>query len=354
MNGFERLQNVQHAHPYEELDEKQLEPYIQNPEHVHYLHNEQYHRYLKIHKVALSEGGHQALLEIAQSLEQEYMPLYLDASAWSYAELAMFDANRPQEDRLAFLEQAKELWSTGLERQVQLETTPYSVVFDEYDESYRMATSLAFLPLMRVLVNGDVDSTTRNEVLKDVSSIALTVSDDIEKMMEAGYNSNAKQSSGLLHELNALMVLLTIDDPRYVPLPSTARADSGYYYPEQTHDISILNQHWGKIKKVLPVEIKSRPSRKDRLRYNALLIRGRMHLTPDGVDPLKTTHALYSHAQGDPDLGDTLIVERLKNDLRRMLSLYQQGGSSNGIALNSLTKFYSTRNVAKEYPGLAV
>jgi hypothetical protein len=354
MDGFERLQLAQHRYPEQAIDEQQIETFLHNPQHSQYLQNEQYHRYLRMHKVALGNGGHETLLQIAHSLEQEYMPTYIDAAAWSYAELAMFQTSLPQEDRLIFLQKADSLWSSALHRQVQFETTPYSAIFDEHDESYRIATSLAFVPLMESLIHGDVDSATRRAVMKDVSNIALSLSDEVNRMYEAELPTNAKLLSGLQHELNTLLLLLYCDDPKHVPMPATARADSGYYHREQTHDISIINQHWGKIKKVVAVEVKASPTRKDRLRYNALIIRGKMYFTPDGRDPGKTASAMYAIAHGEADLNEMVLIERLSGELKRMLDFYQKGGTHSGVALNSLTRFYDRRNVAREYPGLAV
>jgi len=354
LSGYATLQELQQYEPDQMLDNEQVMPYVENPSHLKYLENPDYHRYLKIHKVALGISGYRELRSIGAALENEYMPRYLDAAAWAYAEAAIFDSRQPINDRLELLVSAEGLWTTALEREIQLETTEYSAVFDEFDTSYRLATSLAFTPLMESIIRGDVTPEARQEVLFDITAIANDVSVQMGRCIQNGNKTEVNGYSGLLHELNALSALLHNDDPRYVPMPATARADSGYYHREQTHDISIINQHWGKVKKVLPVEIKASPSLRDRRRYRALVIRGKMHLTPDGVDPRKTTDIFYKHARSEANLTEVLTAERLSRDVQDMLRLYQKGGSPDRLALDSLTRFYDSQKVADVYPGLAI
>jgi hypothetical protein len=352
--GYDTLQEIQQYTTGEILDAEKIDPYVIDPSHLKYLENDWYHHYLKMHKVTLGQSGYEELYEIGEALEGAYMPRYIDAAAWSFAEVSIFDRTRTQEERRALLVRAEDLWVTALEREVQLETTEYSAVFDEVDTPYRIATAIAFTPLIGALINGDIASEVREKVLADVAAIAQNAANDMTRAVDNGFRSQISAYSGLLHESNALSALLYNDDPRYVPLPATARADSGYYHRGQTHDISIINQHWGTVKKVLPVEIKASPSRRDKKRYKALVIRGKMHLTPDGVDPRKTTQAFYNYSQGTADLSEVLVVERLSHDVRTMLSLYQKGGTPEGVATGGLTRFYDTKTVASVYPGLAI
>lgn len=352
--GYDTLQEIQQYATDEALDTARIDPYVIDPSHLKYLENEWYHHYLKMHKVTLGESGYRELCEIGEALEGAYMPRYIDTAAWSFAEVSIFDRTRTQEERLDLLARAEGLWITALEREVQLETTEYSAVFDEYDTPYRLATAIAFTPLIGSLIKGDITGEVRRKVLTDVATIAQSAAQDMTKAVDNRFRSQISTYSGLLHELNALSALLYNDDPRYIPFPATARADSGYYHRDQTHDISIINQHWGTVKKVLPVEIKASPSLRDKKRYKALVIRGKMHLTPDGVDPRKTTQAFYDYVNHTADLTEILTVERLSRDVRIMLSLYQKGGTPEGVAVGGLTRFYDTKSVAKMYPGLAV
>lgn len=343
MNGHSSLSEKQQFEPEKGIVVAEVEPYIADTSHLKYLEQPAFHRYLKMHKITLGSSGYVELERIGLELEQEYMPRFLDSAAWAYAEIAMYDSSRDKIERLDLLARSHELWETALEREIQLSSYEYSAVFEEPDSPYRVATSIAFAPLMNALVSGDVNAEVRANVLSDVSRIANDVSDQITKTIDCGYRAEANAYTGLLHELNALMALLYIDDPRYMPLPATARADTGYYHREQTHDITVINQHWGTVKKVLPVEIKASPSRRDRQRYNALIVRGKMHLTPDGVDPRKATRAFYDHAGGVATVEQMNQNDRLANGLRDMLRVYQKGGSPRLIALNSLTRFYDSK-----------
>jgi len=355
MPGYDTLQELRADTTNDEVELGAVEPYILNTSHLKFLENDTYHRYLKMHKVALGASGYRELEHIGESLEGQYMPRFVDAGAWSFAEIGLFDQTRTRSERFEFVERAESLWQTALNREMQLNrSVQYGSLIDEHDTPHRLAVTLAFAPLMKDLVKGDVTSSVRMDVLRDVVSIAHMTASDMTAAREGGSISEANGYLGLMHEINAYSALLYNDDPRYIPMPATARGDSGYYHREQTHDMSVINQHWGTVKKVLPIEIKASASLRDRKRYRALIIRGKMHLTPDGVDPRKTNDAFNRYVDGTANLKDTLIVERLSHDVRDMLRLYQRGGTYERVALGGLTRFYTTRDVAKTYPGLAV
>lgn len=147
------------------------------------------------------------------------------------------------------------------------------------EELVRIADTLSLIysPLVKSMVVGNVTDTVRHQVFSESALLGKIVADELERYSQAGCVDEVRAFVGLAHEVNALNTMLYIDDPRYLPMPSSARADSGYYHPEQTHDMVIINQHWGTIKKVIPAEIKGRTSLRDRQRYKALLIRGKMH-----------------------------------------------------------------------------
>jgi len=346
------LDHVQNDWTDEVIDSAAVAPYLEDTSHRKYLENPAYNHYLKMHKVALGQSGYVELGAIADQLSTEYMPRFLDASAWAYAERGIFDQSQSVVDRIEFVSKADEIWQTALKRESTLQTTEYSYFFDEYESPHRLALNIAFVPLMKSLVVGDVTDAIRQQTLRDVTHLAADAAGEMTRAFDAGVKSTGNQFSGLVHELNVLSALLYINDPRYLPLPATARADSGYYHRKQTHDISILNQHWGTVRKVIPLEVKASASRGDRRRYDALIIRGKMHLTPDGVDPRKTAEAFYNVAQGGSMIHEEIIAEQLSTDLREMLRLYQRGQAVEKLGTHSLTRFYDTKQVAESFPGL--
>lgn len=352
--GFHALQESLHNQPEARLDEARLEPFVQNTSHKKYLENETYHRYLKMHKVAVNSSGARELYMIGEELSGEYMPQYKDAAAWAYAESGLLDTSASTVERIRRVSLAEQQWSEALDTESQLQSTEYSALFTEPDTQYRLAIALAYAPLIKSVIVGNVTPGVRRQVLADTTLFSAEISEQISRYGSVGDREMVNGFIGLAHELNALMALLYLDDPRYVPFPSTARADSGYYHPQQTHDIMVINQHWGTIKKVIPMEIKARPSRRDRMRYKALLVRGKMHLTAEGVDPRMTSQSFHRYQQGEATLQDTIDIEKISTDLREMLRLYQKGVTPESLAVNSITRFYNSKELDQRYPEIAV
>lgn len=352
--GFDTLSDSLSQPTRDELSAEALEPFTdERASHRTFLENETYHRYLKIHKVALGASGTKELQEIAAQLEKEEIPTYLDAAAWAYAETGLMSASMSAVERVDAISHAEELWEQALKKHISLESSDAADFFNEPADAYRYALPLAFSPLMKSIVVGNVTPAIRQQAIKDTTSFAAAVAEEIETYREQGEVSKLNTFVGLLHELNALITLLYLDDPRYIPMPSTARADTGYYHREQTHDIMVINQHWGKIQKIIPIEIKSKASARDRRRYRALLVRGKMHLAVRGYDPIETARSYERHLNGKSTVNDMIDTEKMATDLREMLRLYQQGHTPDSVALHSLTRFHKSPSLEKAHPEIA-
>lgn len=321
-------------------------PYVNDPSHLKYLDHPAFHEYIALQKTAVEP---KALLNLGNELAQEYMPRYTAAAASIFAEVGLTDEARSSVERCRLIGRAEELWKVSIERGDVIAASEYAASFDEPESTYRHAVSLACTPLMKSIAVGNVTEVTRHGAMRNILSLAELVSDEISAYSAAGDKDTVSGFVGFAHELNALMALLYMDDPRYVPLPSTARADTGYYHREQSHDIVVVNQHWGTIKKIIPIEVKSRPSQRDRKRYNALLVRGKMHLSITGSDPRETIHAFARIQKGVADVGDSVSIERMSTAFREMLHLYNKGETVGGDVL----RFYDSPALYTAYPEIA-
>lgn len=331
----------------------EIEPYLCEYAHAEYLKNDTFHRYLKMHKVAPGTSGLKIIRSIGDELKDEYMPTLKDAAAWAYAESGMFDTSLSTVERVDLVTKAEELWTLAVKREIGLQTSEYGQYFDEPDSPYRLALPLAYAPLMKSIIVGNVTAEVRQQALRDTVSMASEVSSEIERYENAGIISSKNMFVGLSHELNALSTFLYLDDPRYIPMPSTSRADTGYYHRAQTHDIMIINQHWGTVKKIIPIEIKAKARMRDRRRYKSLIIRGKMHLATSPENDSETTTAYVNMLNGVATVADIVDIERIATETREMLRLYQQGSTATELALRSLTRFQQSKNLERAYPEIA-
>jgi len=351
--GYDVLQDSFHERLDIPVDVDAVEPFLSSESHRTYLENNAFHRYLKMHKVTTGISGAKELQVLGRELEGSYMPTHTDAAAWAYAEAGLTDTSLSAVDRVDLVTKAEALWERALKTDIHLQSSEYGVFFDEPSAAYRYALPLAFTPLMKSVVIGNVTTPVLQRTLADTVAFSSAVSDEIRRYDEAD-NVNAKNMFiGLLHEINALSTLLYMEDPRYIPMPSTARADTGYYHPSQTHDIMVLNQHWGTIRKVIPIEIKAKASSRDRRRYRSLIIRGKMHLGTNGADPTETAASFERLLDGAPEPHDAVGIERIATEVRELLRLYQQGVTPEALAMRSLTRFHKSPSLERAHPEIA-
>src|SRR5919202_2234845 len=282
--------------------------------------------YLSMPKGLTDEEGGGRLELLAQELKNEWMPGYLDVAGWASAEAALTLHSKDTVARIELLDQAIDCWQRAIISQEHINHDPAHEWLREDGDSYRLALNIAFAPLMKALVVGNVTPATIERVFADTMAIPQAASIQRSLAYTAGDTTAACDLLGFGHECNALLTLLYMNDPRHVPLPSSARAGSGYDYPEDTHDIVVINQHWGDILKVVPVEVKSKASQRDLKRYKALIIRGKMHLSLTGkYSPEHTLEAFRQLYEGQPTPLAQQTVHYATSTMRELLQLYQKG-----------------------------
>ena len=349
--GYDAHQSVQLAPPTDEVPFSQpLGTYEHLTFHREYLKNEAYHKYLQMHKVFVGESGARKLVEIGDQLSGEELPHYLDAAGWAYAEAGLVLAKESAVSRVELIKAAEECWKQSLQNQQYLLDDRAPGGLYEETGGHRTAMNLAYAPLMKAVAVGNVTTGVRERTFAD--NLAITQLNNLQlRFATKEHDRDAVAAHvGFAHEANAMLTLLGLNDPRYIPLPSSARADTGYYHQNQTHDITVINQHWGDIKKVIPLEIKAKASARDRERYKALIVRGKMHLSVAGSnDPTRTTEA-FSNVYNDiatPE--DVHIVDHASSTVLNLLKLYQRGASNAVENVTSRTKFHDARYVAPHY-----
>jgi len=351
--GSDALKSAEYFGSSDNLGRKIVTPYIGENSHWKYLENATFDEYLQMPKVIVDAEGAQRLIEIGDELAFETMPRFLDAAGWAYAEAGLALSGDTAEHRVQLLIEAERMWSRALVNDLDLGRRYEERWTTNENMSHRLALNLAYAPLMKSIVVGNVADSVREKVMQDTAALATGSVRVMDELYANGHEAASSMHFGFLFEANALMTLLNINDARYIPIPSTARADSGYYHASQTHDISIINQHWGEIKKIIPAEIKSHSTRKQRERYQALLIRGKMHLSVNDHDPRSTVKVFQSIVDGTASEKDVASIESMSVKLRDMLRLYQKGVTPEGLASKSLTRFHDASKAAEVYPELS-
>jgi hypothetical protein len=132
--------------------------------------------------------------------------------------------------RIALINQATSYWERALTSQEQINNDPSHEWLRNETTPYRTALNLAFVPLMKSLVTGNVTDMIRERTFAD--TLAITQASTVQRALafQAGDLDATGDHIGFEHECNALLTLLYMDDPRHAPLPSLARSGTGYDY----------------------------------------------------------------------------------------------------------------------------
>ncbi len=313
--------------------------------------NKHYAAYMNIHKVFVGRSGGRELISIADELEKEWLPDYLDAGGWAAAEAGLVCDDLPTSERMNLINRAEVCWQQAIINQDALSSDPTKEYLSEDTDQFRLALNLAFSPMMKSIVAGNVTRSVRERTFADTLAIAQLSALQLSLASKQGNVDAVGDHLGFGHECNALLALLYLNDPNNLPLPSTYRAGSGYEYRSQTHDIAIINQHWGDIHRVFPAEIKAAASFRDKQRYKALIIRGKMHLAiPGKFKPIETTDAFGRCFDGNATPEDQKIVHHATTTVKELLALYQKGDCPDEFKrIRTHTKFHTNDKLAEKY-----
>lgn len=323
------------------------------PLHVSFAPNAAYGRYFRMHKVLVGDSGAQQLEAIHEDLEDEFLPRYLVASASAAAESALVRRGTSVENRLGLLDRAVQAWQRSIVNQQWLnEHGPEH--FRDHALPYRSALDIAVVPLLRGVVQGDVTDEQVESSFRDSLQIAQLNALRIEIMAKAGDRKAVSEHTGFGYECNALLAFNRQFSHSWFMIPAMARCDSGMEYNESTHDLLVVHQKHGAILSATPAEIKASASRADRNRYNALLVRGKMHLAvPGKYTPRYTLEAIAACYEGRAGAADQAIADGVTGRLSDMVRDYYAGDMLGPAATwHTLTSFRDGTVVAQNHPGL--
>lgn len=318
--------------------------------------NPDYDRYLRIHKVWVGQSGGEYLKKIYSSLSNEQLPRYQTAAGWAAAEAAIVCADDSTDDRLALLRSGVECWQKALAMQVAMNQCVDKPFLAEYSAPYRNALDIAVTPLLEGLVLGYVSDQMCKDAFEDSLEIANANMRELFETYKKGNNDACAEHIGFAHECNARLALNRAKSKHWFALPTMARSDSGHYWSEQSHDLLVVRRKGDEIQSATPVEIKSKASLRDRKRYRALLVRGKMHLCVDGSNtPNVTLDAITSVEMGEASSHQKNIAYQITQKFMEMIKDYYRGERLGNIATtDTLTSFHDKTFVVQNHRGLAI
>ncbi len=317
--------------------------------------NTAFERYLKMHKVLLGKAGAEELCAIHQTLKSERMPRFLAVAGWSAIEASMVAEVGTQSERARILNEGAECLHETLRIERSAQRNNQELLAEDSAPN-RTAFAIASIPLIEDMISGDITKQTRKKVFEDQLSIAQYTLLQSHLASKDGNREAVADYRGFGHECNAILALNRRLSATWFAMPSSYRSNTGYYHREQTHDISVINQRWGKIHSILPVEIKARTQTRDKRRYKALLVRGKMHLSPPNSHALQdTTQAIAAVYNQEASKEQQEIATTVTDTFEGMIRRYHDGHVLGEVASrNTATLFRDNDSVIRSFPGLAI
>lgn len=256
--------------------------------------------YMRIHKRPVGPKTAERLFlhYIELSEFQDPQAMYEAGSAAAEAMLAGTHFNSEMRSDLVYA--AATAWQYALELQTERAADNAEARGREPDRTaeFRIAAAMSRIPILEDLV----DKKPTKDTLRNAQRLQLMVTQEavaqLESAQEAGWQARAGNYLGLCNELLAICATDRLQSARIIAFPSNARADSGYPYPKQTHDIQILSFDGPVIRQVTPLESKNRLRPGHSMRYEAALLGGEQHLLASGLTHGEAVHLMTAEADG--------------------------------------------------------
>ena len=236
-----------------------------------------YDAYHKIHKRFVGPATADKLVDFYESLSQIQQPREMYTAGWAAAEASLVGTQYATEERARLADAATECWefALALEQERSALSAWTKGTSPDGTEQYRIASTLALAPIIGAIPRGIIPKQTLRSCQERLIDIAQLNNGDMHAAMKAGVEGRAASYMGVAFEQIATLGINRMMSSRIISLFSLARAGTGFHYPEQTHDIMVLNLDKDNIVRVTPTEVKSQLKVKFSNRYEAALVGGK-------------------------------------------------------------------------------
>ncbi|HEX8389944.1 MAG TPA: hypothetical protein VF597_00820 [Candidatus Saccharimonadales bacterium] len=187
----------------------------------------------------------------------------------------------------------------------------------------RIEMHRSFLPLYHEMVDGYVTQQTSEQTHDRLVSLAVS-NLDLHDTAQANDDFGAISARrGLAYELGTLLTITRLQCPSLFAVPVPARADHGAFFPEQTHDVRLVQQSWGEVNWCVPYEVKpASGGYKDR--YDSAFVRGRVELRmPSSSDPLDIVRYMKEEVDGTISEQHTGELNEITSRILRLAEDYK-------------------------------
>ncbi|HSX43125.1 MAG TPA: hypothetical protein VLF59_03505 [Candidatus Saccharimonadales bacterium] len=304
-------------------------------------------RYMRMHKVLVGKAGAVQLAEIHHTLKGEFNTERLSVAGWAAIESALMATDIPLEDRLDLFQSGATAWAKAYNHQNA--TEEYRKSYDR-SASHRIALDMAVLPLFEGIIRGNVNDEAIVKAFDDCLMVAQSNANYLRAARKADDSGAMGSHIGLAYECNTLLAHNRKYSSTWFVVPTMERCDRGTFYRRQTHDLLVINQRYGSILSATPVEVKARGGLADQVRYYALLVQGKMHLSVPGKDrPEYTLHAIEAVIAGTASEYEEAVAEAATQSLTNLIRAYHAGRVLSRAASKRSVTLFRGSEVVREW-----
>lgn len=294
-------------------------------------------RYMLMHKKPVGPKTAEGLFSLYEQLSHIQTPREMYMAGWAALEASMVGTEFAATDRVWLVDTAEDAWQYALELQQERAANKawYKNTTPDTTSEYRIADALSTVPIFRELPYGKPSKQTMKDVFTRQLEIATLNNQDmlVAKAHQArhryegmfDYSGREANHRGLAYEQLSRLGVNRLLSTRLFATSSLARADSGMYYPDQTHDNQCFYLDGGEITATVPLEVKSRLRNRYFFRYQNAGLVGGEGLTHDGhytIDGM--LRRLKREAEGSADLQDIEILTTLTDDVIHSIRHYRR------------------------------
>lgn len=251
-------------------------------------------RYMLIHKHPVGPKTAERLFLLYEELSKSQQPQEMYRAGWAAAEASMVGGMLPAGERVQLAKAASECWEFALqlERERAAHNAWRKSTHPSTTGEYRIATTLASAPIFEALPQGRPPKQLLLDTHERLVSIAESNVTDMRMYRQQGWEGRYSNHRGFGYEQISQLAISRLLTSRLIATTSMARADSGAYYPWQTHDLQIISLDRETITRITPAEVKTRLRPAYFQRYDAALIGGR-RLIGDNDNAVHQTVSLF-------------------------------------------------------------
>ena len=123
-------------------------------------------------------------------------------------------------------------------------------------------------------------------------------------------------------------------------IPSTYRGGNGMHHKSQTHDLSLIKQHYGAIRQIQPLEIKTTVADHHRQRYWSTLLSSGTIISSLSNNPAVFNRSMLDVFNGNVSEAQFQAVQVAMDSLVQSLKTYRTAGKPKRHSMHTVTQFY--------------